>query len=78
MTTSPNTHGNRRLYEDEISHWLLHIPSGHHYLMLYPNLEAMRKLYASYIKMQLDEQLSSVVLFLSYYDTTDNVRSVLS
>ena len=38
----------------------------------------MRKVYASYIKRQLEEQPNSVVLFLSYYDTTDNVRSVLS
>ena len=38
----------------------------------------MRKVYASYIKRQLEEQPNSVVLFLPYYDTTDNVRSVLS
>ena len=38
----------------------------------------MRKVYASYIKRQLEEQPNSVVLFLSYYDTTDNVRLVLS
>jgi hypothetical protein len=30
------------------------------------------------VRKQLDEQPNSVVLFLSYYDTTDNVRSVLS
>ena len=38
----------------------------------------MRKVYASYMEKQLEEQPDSVVLFLSYYDTTDNVRSVLS
>ncbi|MGB8158945.1 MAG: MEDS domain-containing protein [Nitrososphaeraceae archaeon] len=38
----------------------------------------MRKVYASYVKKQLEEQPDSVVLFLSYYDTTDNVRDVLS
>ena len=38
----------------------------------------MRKVYASYVKKQLKEQPDSVVLFLSYYDTTDNVRHVLS
>jgi hypothetical protein len=73
---SPN--GNKRLYEDEISDQLLHVPTGHHYLILYPDIETMRKVYASYIKRQLEEQPNSVVLFLSYYDTTDNVRSVLS
>jgi Mg2+/Co2+ transporter CorB len=38
----------------------------------------MRKVYSSYVKKQLEEQPDSVVLFLSYYDTTDNVRGVLS
>ena len=37
----------------------------------------MRKVYASYIKRQLEEQPNSVVLFLSYYDTTDTVRNLL-
>ena len=69
---------NKQLNEDEISDQLLHVPIGHHYLILYPDLETMRKVYASYIKRQLEEQPNSVVLFLSYYDTTDNVRLVLS
>ena len=64
--------------EDEISDRLLHVPAGHHYLILYPNIETIRKVYSSYVKKQLDEQPNSVVLFLTYYDTTDNVRSVLS
>jgi len=73
--TSSNS--NKRINEDEISDQLLHLPTGHHYLILYPDLETMRKVYASYIKRQLEEQPESVVLFLSYYDTTDSVRSVL-
>lgn len=75
-STSPNS--NKRPIEDEISDQLLHVPIGHHYLILYPDLETMRKVYASYIKRQLEEQPNSVVLFLSYYDTTDSVRLVLS
>ena len=75
-STSPNS--NKRPNEDEISDQLLHVPIGHHYLILYPDIETMRKVYASYIKRQLEEQPNSVVLFLSYYDTTDNVRLVLS
>ena len=74
-STSP--YSNKRLNEDEISDQLLHVPTGHHYLVLYPDIETMRKVYASYIKRQLEEQPDSVVLFLSYYDTTDIVRSVL-
>ncbi len=65
--------------EDEISDQLLHVPPGHHYLILYPDIETMRKVYASYIKKQLEKQPDSAfVLFLSYYDTTDHVRRVLS
>jgi hypothetical protein len=63
--------------EDEISNRLFQVPLGHHYLILYSNIESMRKVYASYIKRQMDEQPESVILFLSYYDTTDNVRSIL-
>ena len=74
-STSPNS--NKRLNEDEISDQLLHVPTGHHYLILYPDIETMRKVYASYIKRQLEEQPESVILFLSYYDTTDSVRHVL-
>jgi hypothetical protein len=75
---STSANNNKRLYEDEISDRLLRVPPGHHYLILYPDIETMRKVYASYIKRQLEEQPESVVLFLSYYDTTDSVRSVLS
>ncbi len=64
--------------EDEMSDRLLHVPPGHHYLILYPNIEMMRNVYASYVKKQLEEQPDSVVLFLTYYDTTDHVRRVLS
>jgi hypothetical protein len=35
---SPNS--NKRLYEDEISDRLLHVPPGHHYLILYPDIDA--------------------------------------
>lgn len=75
---NPTPKGNKRPDEDEISDRLLHVPTGHHYLILYPNIETMRRVYASYIKIQMEEQPDSVVLFLSYYDTTDNVRRILS
>jgi hypothetical protein len=75
---STSSNNNKRLNEDEISAQLLHVPTGHHYLILYPDIETMRKVYASYIKRQLEEQPESVVLFLSYYDTTDSVRRVLN
>jgi hypothetical protein len=74
----PTSDNDKSLSEDEISDRLLHVPQGHHYLILYPNIETMRKVYASYVKKQLEEQPDSVIIFLSYYDTTDNVRNVLN
>jgi MEDS: MEthanogen/methylotroph, DcmR Sensory domain len=76
--SKPTSNDNKSPSEDEISDRLLHVPPGHHYLILYPNIETMRKVYARYVKKELEEQPNSVVLFLSYYDTTDHVRSVLS
>jgi MEDS: MEthanogen/methylotroph, DcmR Sensory domain len=63
--------------EDEISDQLLRIPEGHHCLVLYSNIETMRKVYASYAKKQLGEQPNSILLFLSYYDNTETVRYLL-
>jgi MEDS: MEthanogen/methylotroph, DcmR Sensory domain len=74
----PKSYNDKPPTEDEISDRLLHVPQGHHYLILYPNIETLRKLYSGYVKKQLEQQPDSIVLFLSYYDTTDNVRSVLS
>ena len=62
----------------KISDRLLHASMGYHYLVLYPNIETIRKIYANYVKRQIEEEPNSVVLFLSYYDTTDNVRSILN
>ncbi len=73
----PNNY-NRRPNENEIVENLLHVPIGHHYLILYSNIETMRKIYAGYIKRQMEEQPNSVVVVLSYYDTTENVRHVLN
>ena len=73
----PNNY-NRRPNENEIVENLLHVPIGHHYLILYSNIETMRKIYAGYIKRQMEEQPNSVVVVLSYYDTTENVRRVLN
>src|SRR5690349_17007567 len=67
----------RRPYEYKIVDQLFHFPTGHHYLISYSGIESMRKVYASYIKRQMEEQPDSVVLFLSYYDTTENIRTIL-
>ena len=56
---------------------LLKLPLGYHCLILYPNIETIRKIYAEYIHLMIEEN-NVAILFLSYYDTTDNVRSILS
>jgi DcmR-like sensory protein len=76
--SKPISENNNPPSEDEISDRLLHVPQGHHYLVVYPNMATMRKVYASYVKKQLEEQPDSVIVFLSYYDTTDDVRNILS
>jgi hypothetical protein len=55
---------------------LLNLPLGYHYLILYPNNETIRNIYAEYIGIQIIEY-NAEILFLPYYDTTDKVRQVL-
>jgi hypothetical protein len=62
---------------DGITEQLLKIPMGHHCLVLYSNIETLRNIYANYAKRQMEEQHKSILFFLSYYDTTDNVRYYL-
>lgn len=62
-------------HNDVISR-LLKLPLGYHYLILYPNIETIRKIYSEYIKLMIDEK-NVAILFLPYYDTTDKVRQEL-
>jgi hypothetical protein len=55
---------------------LLKLPLGHHGLILYPNIETIRKIYAEYIHLLIEEN-NVAILFLPYYDTTDKVRQEL-
>ena len=63
-SSNPNPNDNKQLYEDEISDQLLDVPTGHHYLILYSNIETMRKVYASYIKRQLE---CNLILFFCFF-----------
>jgi hypothetical protein len=56
---------------------LLKLPIGHHSVILYPNIETIRKVYAEYIHLLIEEDNNVAILFLPYYDTTDNVRQEL-
>jgi MEDS: MEthanogen/methylotroph, DcmR Sensory domain len=63
---------------DDITEQLLRVPAGHHCLVLYSNIDSLRNIYSTYAKRQIEECPDSVLLLLSYYDTTDNVRNNLS
>jgi len=62
---------------DDLVLRLLELPVGYHYLILYPNIETMRKLYAEYI-LSLIKENNDAILFLPYYDTTNKVRQELT
>jgi KaiC/GvpD/RAD55 family RecA-like ATPase len=46
-------------------------------LICYSDIEAMRRVYSSYVKGQIESQPESIIVLLPYYDTTDKVREVL-
>jgi hypothetical protein len=50
--------------------------SGSHLIMVYPNLDVLREIYANYIIERLRN--NEIVLMLPYYETVENVQSVLS
>lgn len=55
---------------------LLKLQLGTHYLVIYPDIETVRKIYAEYIRVLLEDNRAAV-LFFPYYDTTDKVRQEL-
>jgi hypothetical protein len=69
--------GNKWAQEEQISNRLVHVPIGHHYLILYSSLDMMRKVYSKYVKGQIENAPNSVILLLPYYDSTGKVREVL-
>ena len=50
---------------------------GVHYLVVYPNINTLRRIYSCYAKMQLEDN-DGIVLIIPYYETTKTVRTVLS
>lgn len=50
---------------------------GAHYLLIHPELRTIRKIYSRYVKKQLEEE-NEIVLIVSYYETADSVRQILS
>jgi hypothetical protein len=50
---------------------------GVHYLVVYPDMNTLRRIYSYYTKMQLEDN-NEIVLVIPYYESTEMVRSVLS
>ena len=50
---------------------------GAHYIIIYPNLETMKQLYAGYINKHIQEN-NEIVLVNPFYETTESIRQLLS
>ena len=50
---------------------------GAHYILIYPNLFTLRKLYSTYIHNQIEEK-NGIVQINPFYETADSVRQILS
>ena len=64
----------------EINHTLeimLQADYGSHYIIVYPDLSTLRRIYSSYSKIQLENK-NDIVLLLPFYETTESVRKILS
>src|SRR5215207_379195 len=64
-------------HPEEISQELRRSESGAHFLIVYPNLQTLREMYSHYTKSALFEG-DEIVVILPFYETTDNVRRILS
>ena len=64
----------------EINHSLetmLQAEYGSHYIIVYPDLSTLRRIYSNYSKIQLENK-NDIVLLLPFYETTESVRKILS
>ena len=50
---------------------------GAHYILIYPNLFTLRKLYSNYIHNQIEEK-NGIVQINPFYETANSVRQILS
>jgi hypothetical protein len=50
---------------------------GAHYLIIYPDLTTLRKVYSQYIKTSLVDRNETIII-LPFYETINNVRDVLA
>jgi hypothetical protein len=50
---------------------------GAHYIIIYPDLDALRELYSNYTQKQIEKN-NEIVLINPFYETTNSVTQVLS
>jgi hypothetical protein len=62
---------------DNAIHEITRSNHGSHYNVVYSDLKALRDMYPQLIRQHLEVN-NNIVLFLSFYETTDKVRNVLS
>jgi hypothetical protein len=61
----------------EISEHIKQAEYGAHYLLIYPGLSTLRSIYSRCIKSEI-EYSNNIVLILSYYESSDVIRKLLS
>jgi hypothetical protein len=64
-------------FAEEISKELRESEIGSHFLIRYPDLPTLREMYSHYIKSAVPDD-NEIVVILPFYETTDNVRRILS
>ena len=57
---------------------MLQADYGSHYIIVYPDLSTLRRIYSNYSKIQLEDKKNDIVLILPFYETTESVRKILS
>jgi hypothetical protein len=62
-------------FDDAVSQ-ITHSRYGSHFIVVYPDLKSLRRLYVQLIKQHIEEN-NDIVLFLPFYETTDAVRHLL-
>ena len=64
-------------YVDDALEQINQAEYGAHYIIIYPDLDTLRKLYSNYIHNQIEES-NEIVLINPFYETTDSVRQLFS
>src|SRR5919198_995010 len=74
-----NTWGNQTIncHVNDALHHMNQAEYDAHYIIIYPDLDTLRKIYSSYIHKQFEDN-NEIMLVNPFYNTTDSVRQLLS